>query len=162
MTAYYVEPDPVAAGGEEYWIEGYAEFDAKLSAAQSDASSATDIGATRVVFSGYLTQGNVITLIGPTRVRQGSIVSNPTSSSFFGGNRIASAALSQNAASATVVNPVRVLFGALMSTASSTALFSGREKWEPDPAVADIWVDDASTSTIWVDDPSASDTWTDD
>jgi len=110
------------------------------------------------------------------------MASNPTSSSFFGGNRIAIAAVSQNAASATVVNPVRVLFGALMSTASSTALFSGREKWEPDPAVVDAWVDDvinakiwtddaassdvwvsdSAASGIWVDGPSASDTWTDD
>jgi len=90
------------------------------------------------------------------------MASNPTSSSFFGGNRIAIAAVSQNAASATVVNPVRVRFGLLMSTASSTALFSGRKKWEPDPALVDDWADDVINAKIWTDDPASSDVWVSD
>ena len=48
MTAYYVQPEPSASGGEAYWLEGYAVGDAKFAAAQSDGTSTKLIASSRV------------------------------------------------------------------------------------------------------------------
>ena len=53
MTSYYVEPDPTAAGGETYWLEGYAVGDAKFAGMASAGASATDIAGQRIHLTGF-------------------------------------------------------------------------------------------------------------
>ena len=81
MTAYYVQPEPSASGGETYWLEGYAVGDAKFAAAQSDGTSTS--------------------LTAPTRVQIAAMLSEAEVTSLFGGNRVVAAGVSQNPASAT-------------------------------------------------------------
>jgi len=105
MTAYYVQPEPSAAGGEAYWLEGYAVGDAKFAAAQSDGTSTTLTAPTRVQFAGLRADG--------------------TSSSLFGGNRVVAGALVQEPVTATVTGVTRVRQGSIRADGESITLTSG-------------------------------------
>lgn len=104
MTAYYVQPDPSAVGGEAYWLEGYAVGDAKFAAAQSDATSASLVASSRVKETGLLSEGDVTSL--------------------FGGNRVVAAGISQSPASATLTGIARVRQSGWLSSATSTTLIA--------------------------------------
>ena len=104
MTAYYVQPDPSAVGGEAYWLEGYAVGDAKFAAAQSDATSASLVAPSRVKETGLLSEGDVTSL--------------------FGGNRVVAAGISQSPASATLTGIARVRQSGWLSSATSTTLIA--------------------------------------
>lgn len=108
MTAYYVQPEPSAVGGEAYWLEGYAVGDAKFAAAQSDAVSATLAASSRVKLTGLRADG--------------------TSSSFFGGNRVFSGALVQEPVTATVSGVTRVRQGSIRADGASDTLIGGGRK----------------------------------
>ena len=104
MTAYYVQPEPSAAGGEAYWLEGYAVGDAKFAAAQSDGTSTT--------------------LTAPTRVRFAGLRADGTSSSLFGGNRVVAGALVQEPVTATVTGVTRVRQGSIRADGTSDTLIA--------------------------------------
>lgn len=105
MTAYYVQPEPSASGGEAYWLEGYAVGDAKFAAAQSDGTSTT--------------------LIASSRVKETGLRSDGTSSSLFGGNRVVAGALVQEPVTATVTGVTRVRQGSIRADGTSTTLIGG-------------------------------------
>jgi len=102
MTAYYVQPEPSAAGGEAYWLEGYAVGDAKFAAAQSDGTSTT--------------------LIASSRVKETGLRADSTSTSLFGGNRVVAGALVQEPVTATVTGVTRVRQGSIRADGASTTL----------------------------------------
>lgn len=104
MTAYYVQPEPSAVGGEAYWLEGYAVGDAKFAAAQSEGISTTLIASSRVKETGLRPDG--------------------TSTSFFGGNRVVAGALVQEPVTATVTGVTRVRQGSIRADGASTALIA--------------------------------------
>lgn len=105
MTAYYVQPEPSASGGEAYWLEGYAVGDAKFAAAQSDGTSTT--------------------LIASSRVKETGLRSDGTSTSLFGGNRVVAGALVQEPVTATVTGVTRVRQGSIRADGTSTTLIGG-------------------------------------
>jgi len=105
MTAYYVQPEPSASGGETYWLEGYAVGDAKFAAAQSDGTSTTLTAPTRVQIAAMLSEGEVTSL--------------------FGGNRVVAAGVSQSPASATVTGSVRIRTAGVRSSSTGTTLVGG-------------------------------------
>lgn len=102
MTAYYVQPEPSAAGGEAYWLEGYAVGDAKFAAAQSDGTSTT--------------------LIASSRVKETGLRADGASTSLFGGNRVVAGALVQEPVTATVTGVTRVRQGSIRADGTSTML----------------------------------------
>ena len=104
MTAYYVQPEPSASGGEAYWLEGYAVGDAKFAAAQSDGTSTT--------------------LMASSRVKETGLRSDGTSSSLFGGNRVVAGALVQEPVTATVTGVTRVRQGSIRADGTSTTLIA--------------------------------------
>lgn len=104
MTAYYVQPEPSASGGEAYWLEGYAVGDAKFAAAQSDGTSTTFMASSRVKETGLRSDG--------------------TSSSLFGGNRVVAGALVQEPVTATVTGVTRVRQGSIRADGTSTTLIA--------------------------------------
>ena len=162
MTAYYVEPDPLAAGGEAYWLEGYAVGDAKLAALAPAGVGVMDMGAVRVRESGNQSETFSESIgVGGFSYLFGVDISG-TSSSFYGGNRVLSAAISKDAGSATVMAPIRKLsFVSASSYATSELLLSGRKKWQDDASVFSVWADDVDTSSIWQDDVDTSALWGD-
>jgi hypothetical protein len=141
MTSYYVEPDPTAAGGEAYWLEGYAVGDAKFAGMVSAGTSVTDIGGERIHLTGFLSEG--------------------TSTTFFGGNRVASRVLVQEASGATLTGASRIRFTGAKSAGVTTTIIIGGKLWEPEPAPVDLFVDvqpSETTSDFWIDvDPAAAD-----
>jgi len=104
MTAYYVQPEPSASGGEAYWLEGYAVGDAKFAAAQSDGTSTT--------------------LIASSRVKETGLRADGTSSSLFGGNRVVAGALVQEPVTATVTGVTRVRQGSIRADGTSNTLIA--------------------------------------
>ena len=163
MTAYYVAPDPTAAGGEAYWIEGYAVGDAKLAAVATAGVGGMDMGAVRVRESGNLTQAASTSLIGGTRVRFSGLASGANVTSLFGGNRVVARCLIQEGGSANLTGVTRVRFTAIVHEGTVTSIISGRKKWEPEPAPSNVYTDVAAAPTgLWVDVADATpDLWLD-
>ena len=160
MTAYYVQPEPSASGGETYWLEGYAVGDAKFGGAVSAATGAMLNAPTRVQSTGYLSNGSAISKFGGNRVRFSGIAPQATSSSLFGGNRVAFGALSSGPSGQAILGGTAIRTSGAKSAALSTTLISGRLKWEPDGETSETWVDDQSSTNIWVDTSKASEAWT--
>jgi hypothetical protein len=125
MTAYYVQPEPSAAGGETYWLEGYAVGDAKFAAAQSDGTSTTLAAPTRVQLAGILSEGEVTSLFGGNRVVAGALAQSPASATLTGITRVRTTGVQAAAASTTLVGAVRVRTGGSLSEAQSTGLVGG-------------------------------------
>lgn len=159
MTVYYAEPDPTAAGGEAYWLEGYAVGDAKFAGMASAATGDTDISGQRIHFAGIAPQATSATDIGGNRLHFVSIVHQGTSATFFGGNRVSSRVLIQEASGAALTGSSRVRFNAAQSQGTATTIIIGRKLWEPEAAPVDLFVDvppSATTSELWVDVPDAA------
>lgn len=154
MTVYYAEPDPTAAGGETYWLEGYAVGDAKFAGMASAATGDTDISGERIHLAGIASQATSATDIGGNRLRFVSIVHQGTSATFFGGNRVASRVLIQEASGAALTGSSRVRFNAAKSQGTATTIIIGGKLWEPEAAPVDLFVDvapSATTPELWVD-----------
>lgn len=154
MTAYYVEPDPLAAGGEAYWLEGYAVGDAKLAGLASSGASAVDTGAIRVRESGHLTQASSTSITASTRVKFTGLASGANVTTFFGGNRVAARAIVQEGGSANLAGVTRIRIVAVAHEGTITTVISGRKKWEPEAAPVDQFVDVAASPTtpdLWID-----------
>jgi len=122
MTAYYVQPEPSASGGEAYWLEGYAVGDAKFAAAQSDGTSTTLTAPTRVQIAAMLSEGEVTSL--------------------FGGNRVVAGALAQSPASATLTGVTRIRFGSIRADATSTTLIGATRVRSPAVVSQSLYVVD--------------------
>ena len=125
MTAYYIQPEPSAAGGETYWLEGYAVGDAKFAAAQSDGTSATLAAPTRVQLAGILSEGEVTSLFGGNRVVAGALAQSPASATLTGITRVRTTGVQAVATSTTLVGAVRVRKGGSLSEAQSIGLVGG-------------------------------------
>jgi hypothetical protein len=125
MTAYYVQPEPSASGGETYWLEGYAVGDAKFAAAQSDGTSTTLTAPTRVQFAAMLSEGEVTSLFGGNRVVAGALAQSPASATLTGVTRIRTTGVQASATSTTLIGAVRVRTSGNLSEAQSTMLNGG-------------------------------------
>jgi hypothetical protein len=125
MTAYYVQPEPSASGGEAYWLEGYAVGDAKFAAAQSDGTSTTLTAPTRVQIAAMLSEGEVTSLFGGNRVVAGALAQSPASATLTGVTRVRTTGVQAVATSTTLVGAVRVRTGANLSEAQSAGLVGG-------------------------------------
>lgn len=108
MTAYYVQPEPSASGGEAYWLEGYAVGDAKFAAAQSDGTSTTLTAPTRVQLTGMLSEGEVASLFGGNRVVAGALAQSPASATLAGFARVRPTGMQVDATSTTLIASTRV------------------------------------------------------
>lgn len=125
MTAYYVQPEPSAAGGETYWLEGYAVGDAKFAAAQSGGTSTTLTAPTRVQLTGMLSEGEVTSLFGGNRVVAGALAQSPASATLTGVTRIRTTGVQASSTSTTLIGAVRVRTSGSLSEAQSTMLSGG-------------------------------------
>ncbi len=125
MTAYYVQPEPSAAGGETYWLEGYAVGDAKFAAAQSDGTSTTLATPTRIQFASMLSEGEVTSLFGGNRVVAGALAQSPASATLTGITRVRTTGVQAVSTSTTLVGAFRVRVGGSLSEAQGTGLIGG-------------------------------------
>jgi hypothetical protein len=125
MTAYYVQPEPSAAGGEAYWLEGYAVGDAKFAAAQSDGTSTTLIASSRVKETGLRADGTSTSLFGGNRVVAGALVQEPVTATVTGVTRVRQGSIRADGASTTLMGVVRVR----TSGAASQSLYVIDDYW---------------------------------
>lgn len=160
MTAYYVQPEPSASGGETYWLEGYAEGDAKFGGAVLAATASMLNAPTRVQSTGYLSNGSATSKFGGNRIRFSRIATQATSSSLFGGNRVALGALSSGPSGQAILGGMAIKTSGAKSAALSTTLISGRLKWELDAVDQEAWVDQSVDDEIWIEQSVGAETWT--
>jgi hypothetical protein len=125
MTAYYVQPEPSAAGGEAYWLEGYAVGDAKFAAAQSDGTSTTLIASSRVKETGLRADGTSTSLFGGNRVVAGALVQEPVTATVTGVTRVRQGSIRADGTSTTLMGAVRVR----TSGAASQSLYVIDDYW---------------------------------
>jgi len=140
--ALYVELDATAVGGENYWVEGYAEGDPLLAAAAvSSTSEDVAIAAYRVQSTGYLTAASSESDCAPVAVRPTGVLSVGEVTTFFGGNYISATGIVSFPESPCYVFSQLVRTAAFRSDGDVTTLASGRKKWETVDESTDIWTE---------------------
>jgi hypothetical protein len=146
MTAYYVQPEPSAVGGETYWLEGYAVGDAKFAAAQSDAVSATLAASSRVKLTGLRADGTSSSFFGGNRVFSGALVQEPVTATVSGVTRVRQGSIRADGASDTLIGGNRVFPLGALTTATSQFLTSANATYDAFALTRDLYVE----SGYWV------------
>ena len=151
MTAYYVQPEPSASGGEAYWLEGYAVGDAKFAAAQSDGISTTLTAPTRVQIAAMLSEGEVTSLFGGNRVVAGALAQSPASATLTGVTRIRTAGVRSSSTGTTLVGGYRVRPNGSLSQATATTLIGANAKFSAYIVPRSLYVDAGYYEPNYVD-----------
>lgn len=141
MTAYYVQPEPSASGGEAYWLEGYAVGDAKFAAAQSDGTSTTLIASTRVQLAGVQSDGTSSSLFGGNRVVAGALVQEPVTATVTGVTRVRQGSIRADGTSATLIGGNRVRSIGVLSEGSATVLSGANATYDAFALTRDLYVE---------------------
>jgi hypothetical protein len=151
MTAYYVQPEPSAAGGETYWLEGYAVGDAKFAAAQSDGTSTTLAAPTRIQLTGMLSEAEVTSLFGGNRVVAAGVSQSPASATVTGSVRIRTAGMRSSSIGTTLVGGYRVRANGSLSQATITALIGANATFDAYAVPRSLYVDAGYYEPNYVD-----------
>ena len=151
MTAYYVQPEPSASGGEAYWLEGYAVGDAKFAAAQSDGTSTTLAAPTRVQLAGVQSDGTSSSLFGGNRVVAGALVQEPVTATVTGVTRVRQGSIRADGTSATLIGGNRVRSIGVLSEGSATTLAGGNATYSPAIVPRSLYVDTGYWAANYVD-----------
>lgn len=151
MTAYYVQPEPSASGGETYWLEGYAVGDAKFAAAQSDGTSTSLTAPTRVQIAAMLSEAEVTSLFGGNRVVAGALAQSPASATLTGVTRIRTAGVRSSSTGTTLVGGYRVRPNGSLSQATATTLIGANAKFSAYVVPRSLYVDAGYYEPNYVD-----------
>lgn len=151
MTAYYVQPEPSASGGETYWLEGYAVGDAKFAAAQSDGTSTSLTAPTRVQITGMLSEAEVTSLFGGNRVVAAGVSQNPASATVTGSVRIRTTGIRSSSTGTTLVGGYRVRPNGSLSQATATTLIGANVKFSAYIVPRSLYVDAGYYEPNYVD-----------
>lgn len=152
--AYYVQPD--------YWLDGYAEGDAKLTGAKIVAQSVLLAASSRSeVEIGIKADSQSAMLLGTYRVRLSGLSANGESDIDAGSALAISRALLP-AATGQAYGAISITAkGAAKTIALSSGKSAMKLKWESEPEPGDAWTDRAEPSDIWSDIAEPGDAWSD-
>jgi hypothetical protein len=170
-VSYYVEP--------EYWVEGYAEGDAKLVALAPAATSTAAVAMGNDAYAGLAAAENTATKAGVTRKLasvgflsnavyaqdgywvDGYVDTDPTSTSVSPAVFLSSRASKIIGESASNFAAGRRLFYGLQSGSLSAGLIAARIKWELEAEPVDAWANAAEPVDSWINVAEGPASWTD-
>ena len=150
--AYYVEP--------EYWLEGYAEGDAKLTGAQVVAQSALLAASSRSeVEIGIKADAQSAMLFGANRVALSGLSADGQSTVKVGMAITVSQAMLAEALSAGIGGISVTRTTAFRADANGIMQSAFRLKWENEEEPSDGWTNSSEPSDLWTDVTEPTDGW---
>lgn len=150
--AYYVEPD--------YWLDGYAEGDAKLTGAQVVAQSALLAATSRSeVEIGIKADAQSAMLFGANRVTLCGLSADGQSTVNVGMAITVSQAMLAEALSAGLAGTAATRKTGFGADANGIMQSAFRLKWENEEEPSDGWTDSSEPSDLWTDVTEPTDGW---
>lgn len=148
---YYVEP--------EYWIEGYAIGDAKLSGAEIAASTAVTAAGQQILLSGAGLAAVTATVADGHRIALGRVDAGSAFTVTAVGSKVSLGAAQVGVAASASATALAVYLAGAHATVTTTAfavgnrvqrssaalavnvaiVANGREKWQVDPTTSELW-----------------------
>lgn len=150
--AYYVEPD--------YWLEGYAEGDAKIAGAQVVAQSVLLAASSRSeVEIGIKADAQSAMLLGANRVTLSGLSADGQSTVNIGMAITVSPAMLSAALSAGLAGMAATRKAGFDADANGIMQSAFRLKWENEEEPSDGWTNSSEPSDLWTDVTEPTDGW---